>query len=310
LGKTYRYFDPQALGRLRRVDLIARGIVEGFITGLHKSPHHGFSVEFAEHRPYTPGDDPRYLDWKSFGRTDRLAVKRFEDETNVRVYLLLDISRSMTFGTTDALAIDGQAVTKLEYACFLAACLTNLLVRQQDAVGLVTFDTQVRTFLPPRSRPAQFRQILETLEAVEPRQPTDIPRTFHALAGRLHRRSLVVILSDLLDEGDAVVKALHHFRHSKHEVTLFHLFDPAELSFPFTRLTDFIDLESDERLQVDPRYARDQYLEEVERYCARIRKDCGGKGVDYHRVVTHTPLAQMLAAFLASRGRARKPRGG
>jgi uncharacterized protein (DUF58 family) len=302
MARQYRYFDAQSLGQLKNIALVARGVVEGFVTGLHKSPHHGFSVEFAEHRPYNPGDDPRYLDWKMLARTDRLTIKRFEDETNVKVHVLLDVSASMAFGTDAALTVDGRPATKLEYACYLCACLAYLMIRQQDAVGLVTFDHEVRSYLPPSSRPTQLRQVLETLEKIQPTRQTDIPRTFHDLANRFGRRNLVVILSDLLDEGDAIVKALHHFRHCKHEVILFHLFDPAELDFPFSKLTDFVDLETDERVQVDPRYAREQYLAEVEAFCDRMRKECAGTLVDYYRITTDAPLARMLMRFLALRG--------
>ncbi len=311
MARRHKYMDPQTIGRLGRINLVARGVVEGVVTGLHKSPYHGFIVEFSEHRPYVPGDDPRHLDWRTSARTDRLSVKLYEDETNVRAYLLLDASASMAFGSREALHMDdetrdesgGVPLTKIEYACFLAACLAHLMIRQQDSVGLVTFDERVRTFLPPSTTSGHLSRILESLASIQPTERTDIASSFHDLAAKMKRRSLVVILSDLLDEGPRIKRALHHFRHCKHEVILFHLMDPAELSFPFSKLTDFIDLETGERLQVDPRYAREQYLRELNAFCDSIRRECAGSLVEYQRVETSQPLAKMLTSFLALRTR-------
>lgn len=297
LGRAYRYLDPRAAARLGKINLVARGVVEGFITGLHKSPYHGFSAEFSEHRAYAPGDDIRHIDWKSAARNDRYVVKLYENETNVRCYVLLDKSASMGYGSGD--------LTKLEYSCYLAGCLSYLMIRQQDSVGLVSFDEKVGGFIAPRSAPSHLSVLLGGLERIKAGEGTGIARTFHDLAERMKRRSLVVILSDLMDDEQEVMKALHHFRHRKHEVILFHILDHAERDFPFTRLADFVDMETGERLQVDPRYARDAYLDELRHFIARFKRECSKSLVEYVPVDTATPFDLMLAKYLALRGRMR-----
>jgi uncharacterized protein (DUF58 family) len=293
-ARRYRYLDPRAVAKLGSVSLVARGVVEGFVTGLHRSPHHGFSVEFSEHRPYSPGDEIRRIDWKSYARSDRFTVKLFENETNVRCYVLLDRSASMGYGS--------EGRTKLEYAASLAGCLAYLMVRQQDSVGLVSFGREVERYIPPRSTPTHLRVILEELERLKAAGPTEVARTFHDLAESMKRRSLVVILSDLMDDESEVMRALHHFRRRKHEVILFHVLDPAELRFPFSRLADFTDMETGERIQVDPRYAREAYLEELGEFVRRFRRECSKTLVEYVPVDTSTPYEVMLTAYLARRG--------
>jgi uncharacterized protein (DUF58 family) len=291
----YRYLDARAVARLGKINLVARGVVEGFITGLHRSPYHGFSVEFSEHRAYAPGDELRHIDWKSVARTDRWVVKLFENETNVRSYILLDKSASMGFGSGE--------LRKLDYACYLAGCLAYLMIRQQDSVGLVSFDEAVGRFIPPRSAASHLSVLLRALEQIKAGQKTSLARTFHDLAENMKRRSLVVILSDLLDDEREVVRALHHFRHRKHEVILFHILDHAEREFPFTRLADFVDMETGQRLQIDPRYARDAYLEEMEAFTRRFKQECARSLVEYVPVDTATPFDLMLTRYLALRGR-------
>jgi uncharacterized protein (DUF58 family) len=293
----YRYLDGKAVARLGKINLVARGVVEGFVTGLHRSPYHGFSVEFSEHRAYAPGDELRHIDWKSLARTDRWVVKLFENETNVRSYILIDKSASMGYGSGE--------LRKLDYACYLAGCLAYLMIRQQDSVGLVSFDEAVERFIPPRSTASHLSVLLGALEDIKAEQKTGLARTFHDLAENMKRRSLVIILSDLLDDEREVVKALHHFRHRKHEVILFHLLDHDECAFPFTRLADFIDMETGERLQVDPRYARDTYLEEVGAFIKRFKVECARSLVEYVPVDTATPFDIMLTKYLATRGKAR-----
>ena len=294
-GRAYRYLDPRAVARLGKINLVARGVVEGFITGLHKSPYHGFSAEFSEHRAYAPGDELRHIDWKSLARTDRLVVKLFENETNVRCYILLDKSGSMGYRSGE--------LTKLEYACYLAGCLAYLMIRQQDSVGLVAFDESVGRFIAPRSIPSHLSVILGELEEIKAGAATAVARTFHDLAEKMKRRSLVVILSDLLDDEREIMKALHHFRHRRHEVILFHILDHAEREFPFGRLADFVDMETGERLQVDPRYAREAYLEELRGFIDRFKRECAKSLVEYVPVDTSTPFDLMLAEYLARRGR-------
>ena len=294
-GRRFRYLDAGAVARLGRINLVARGVVEGFVTGLHKSPYHGFSVEFSEHRAYTPGDELRHIDWNSYARTDRFHVKLFENETNVRCYLLLDKSASMGYGSA--------GLTKLEYSCYLAGCLAYLMIRQQDSVGLVSFAGAVDRFIAPRSTPGHLRVLLEALEDLKAGDRTEIAGTFHALAWNMKRRSLIVILSDLMDDEREVMKALHHLRHRKHEVILFHVLDPAETGFPFSRLADFVDMETGRRLQVDPRYAREAYLEELRGFVGRFRRECARSLVEYVPVDTSTPFDLMLTAYLARRGK-------
>ena len=293
----HRYLDPRVAARLGKINLVARGVVEGFITGLHKSPYHGFAAEFSEHRAYTPGDEIRYIDWKTYGRTDRHVVKVFESETNVRCYILLDKSGSMGYSSSGGL-------TKLEYACYVAGCLAHLMIRQQDSVGLVTFDSETARFIAPRSTPSHLSVLLGELDGLRAGEGTSIPKTFHDIAESVKRRSLVVILSDLLDDEREVMRALHHFRHRKHEVILFHILDAAELEFPFSRLADFVDMETGARIQVDPRYARETYLEEMNAFVGRFRRECSKSLVEYVQVSTSTPFDLMLAEYLARREKA------
>ena len=211
-GSGYRYLTAEMVARLKNMNLVARSVVEGFISGLHRSPYHGFSVEFAEHREYSPGDNIRYLDWTALGRTDRYYVKQFEEETNLKAHILLDTSSSMTYSS--------GGTTKLEYGSYLAASLAYLMVRQQDSVGLVTFDSEVRNFIPPRSTSAHLNVVLRELENLVPGGTTQVSEVFHRLAESIHRRGLIIIISDLYDDQKAVFRALRHFRQKRHEVLI------------------------------------------------------------------------------------------
>lgn len=291
----YRFIEPEALARVKNLALVARGVVEGFISGLHASPYKGFSAEFAEHREYTAGDDPRRLDYRMLARTDRLFVKEYEEETNMRVHILLDASGSMNYGF--------QGITKLQYASYLSAVLAYLMTRQQDAVGLTTFDAEIRLDMPARSSPRHFNEMMQQLEAITPGRSTDIAETLHALANRFKRRCLIVLISDLYDEPDEVLRALHHFRHRRHEVILFHVLDKAELDFPFRDATTFYDLETNERLQIDPAYVRAEYLNQVEQFLDKYRRACAEAQIDYVLTDTSTPYDFMLSKYLAKRSR-------
>jgi len=302
MGKTargYRYLEPDALARLGRMNIVAKYVVEGFITGLHRSPYKGFSVEFAEHREYLPGDDIKDIDWLVYGRTDRFYVKQYEEETNLRSHILLDASGSMNYKA------DGAKLSKFEYGCYLAACLAYLLVRQQDPVGLVCFDEKIRTYIPPRCSTMHLNLILRHLEKLEPAKVTNISTTFHDIAEYIKKRGLMVIISDLFDEQRDVVRALHHFRHKKHEVIVFHIFDKWELEFPFKKLTDFIDMETNERIQVDPKYAREEYLKLINEFIESYKRDCSTSRIEYVQTDTTVPYDVMLLAFLARRARLR-----
>ncbi len=291
----YRFLTPEAVAKLESFSLIARTVVEGFVSGLHRSPYQGFSVEFSEHREYSPGDDLRYLDWRALARADRYYIKRFEEETNLRAYLLLDASGSMGYGS--------GVVTKLEYGSYLVASLAYLMMRQQDSVGLVVFDEEVRQFLPPHSSTVHLNLLLRSLEALSAGRTTNVSETFHRLAENIKRRSLIVIVSDLFDEPKEVMRALRHFRHKKHEVIIFHVLDRAEVEFPFERLTNFIDMETRERLQVDPRYVRDDYRRQIDEFIANYRRDCAESLVEYVPTNTSLPFDFLLASYLAKRGK-------
>jgi len=290
----YRYLEPEALARVKNLSMVARGVVEGFISGLHSSPYKGFSVEFAEHREYTAGDDPRHLDYKMLARTDRLYIKQYEEETNMRVQILLDTSGSMGYHHE-------AKITKLEYGSYLTAVLSYLMTRQQDSVGLTTFDTEVRLDMPARSSPRHFNEMMRQLEQIEPGRPTDVAETLHRLANRFKRRCLIVLISDLYDEPDEVMRALHHFRHRRHEVIVFHVFDKAEIEFPFKDVISFHDLETDERLQIDPVFVRDAYVEQIEEFIEGYRRACAETQIDYVMTDTSVPYDFMLSKYIAKR---------
>jgi uncharacterized protein (DUF58 family) len=287
--------DPSALARLGRLELIARQVVEGFISGRHKSPYKGFSVEFAEHREYSPGDDIRDIDWRVYGKSDRYYIKQYEEETNVRATILLDASGSMKYQ-------GAQAVSKFRYGQMLAASLAHLMLHQCDAVGLVTFDTLVRRFIPPRSRASHLRVLLEEMDATEPGGETSLGDIFHDIAERVHRRGLVVIISDLFDDVTRLMSGLHHFRYKRHEVLLLHVMAPEELTFPFSNWTQFRNLESPgHRIQLDPRSVRDQYLKAVGQFVEQVHREAGRMEIDYVQMDTSTPFAQVLSSYLGRR---------
>ena len=297
-----RFLPPEALAKLGRCELLARGVVEGFVSGRHKSPFKGFSVEFAEHRQYAPGDDLRSLDWRVLARKDRYYIKQYIEETNMRATLLLDASGSMAYAGDAAAPRGGKPCSKFAYAQHIAAILGYLLIGQQDAAGLVTFDTRLRTYLPARARASQIRGILEALDATEPGGETGLADIFHDIAERIPRRGLVVILSDLFDDPEALIKALHHFRYRRHEVLLFHVVAEEELTFPFDAYTKFRDLEQRENvLPIDPRTIRATYLERMNRFLADIESACGRLKIDYVRMNTRVPYDEALSSYLMKR---------
>jgi uncharacterized protein (DUF58 family) len=294
----HRYLDPETLARLGNLNVVARTAVEGFISGLHRSPHHGFSVEFSEHRPYTPGDEPRHLDWVAYAKTDRYYVKQFEQETNLRCYILLDCSGSMNYS-------GGRGLTKLQYGSYLAATLAYLMTRQQDAVGLVALDQEIRLHLPPGGSPAHVNEICKRLEHLKAGSVTHLAKPLHDLAEMIKRRSLIIVISDLYDDESEVIKALRHFRHKKHGLILFHIFDAAELEFPFTKLTQFLDLETGEKYQIDPKAVREAYLAELRAFIDRYKKACSDSDTEYVLTDTSVPYGFLLQSYLARRQRMR-----
>ena len=292
----YRFLEPQALARVKNLSMVARGVVEGFISGLHSSPYKGFSVEFAEHREYSAGDDPRHLDYRMLARTDRLYIKQYEEETNMRVQVLLDTSGSMGYH-------HDRSITKLEYGSYLTAVLAYLMTRQQDSVGLTTFDTEIRLDMPARSSPRHFSEMMHRLEEIAPSRETNVAGMLHKLASRFKRRCLIVLISDLYGDPEEVLRALHHFRHCRHEVILFHVFDKAEIEFPFRETIAFHDLETNERIQVDPAYVREQYVAQVEEFIENYRRSCAEAGIDYVLTDTSVPYDFMLSKYIAKRNR-------
>jgi uncharacterized protein (DUF58 family) len=294
--KVRDYLDPQILARLQGLQLRARLIVEGYTSGVHRSPFHGFSVEFAEHREYAPGDDLRYLDWKVFGRTDKYYLKQFEEETNLVCHLLLDTSESMRYKS------EAVALSKLEYAQCAAAALAYLILHQQDSVGLVTFDREIRTLVRASSNPSHLKQLLHVMEQAAAERKTATGPIFHDLAERLKKRGIVIVLSDLFDDVDLMMTGLKHFRHRRHEVVLMHVLDPAEVDFPFEQITLFRGLEQLPDVLTEPRALRKAYLAEFGRYLRKLKTGCRMHGIDYVLLRTDQSLEVVLSSYLASRG--------
>ncbi|MGE0608201.1 MAG: DUF58 domain-containing protein [Pirellulales bacterium] len=290
-----RFLDPAGLARVGGLELVARQVVEGFLSGRHRSPYHGFSAEYLDHRSYTPGDNIRDLDWKMLARSDKYYIKLFEDETNLRAYILLDCSRSMEFKSGE--------IDKLSYGSYLAAALTYLMLRQNDAVGMVLFDNQVREFLPPKARPTQFRRVLDLIENVQPREDTDVGKMLHQTADRIKRRGLIILISDLLDDEQKIADGLQHFRHNNHEVLVLHVMDDAELTFPYDRLTRFKDMEGVGRVVTNPKSLRNRYLARINAFTERVKQDCFERKISYSLAKTSEPYDQFLAAYLDKRSR-------
>jgi uncharacterized protein (DUF58 family) len=294
-NQALRSLDPRTLAKLKGLQLRARHIVEGYVSGLHRSPYHGFSIEFAEHREYAPGDDLRYVDWKVFGRTDKFYLKQYEDETNLICYLVLDVSESMQYQGPDS------AMSKFEYAQCLAASLAWLVLQQQDAVGLVTFDRQIRANLSPSTAATHLQQLLQVMESAPLEAKTHTGPIFHELAERFRKRGVVVILSDFFDDVPSMLAGLTHFRHRRHDVILWHMLDAAEVDFPFRDPTLFKGLEQLPHILADPRSLRKAYLRELEDFQRELQKACRSHGMDYRLMRTDQPLDVALSSYLASR---------
>jgi len=260
---------------------------------MHKSPYHGFSVEFAQHREYVPGDDIKHVDWKVYGRTERFYLKQYEEETNLVCWLLLDVSESMRYGSTE--------VTKYDYSCFTAAALAYLILHQQDSVGLITFDDQPRKFLRPSSQPSQLKEIVKIMNAGLGREKTHLAPIFHELAERIGRRAIVVILSDLFDDVEPLLAGIKHLRHKRHEVVVFHILDAAEAEFPFQETTLFRGLEQWGELLTDPRSLRQGYLDELNAFHRELQHGCREQNIDYVPLRTDMNLGVALSAYLGNR---------
>ncbi|MBX3438335.1 MAG: DUF58 domain-containing protein [Planctomycetaceae bacterium] len=289
------FIDPAALMQIRSLELRAKAVVEGFFAGLHRSPYHGFSVEFSEYRQYVPGDDPRYVDWRVLARSDRYYVKRFEDETNLRTHVLLDTSRSMTFGSLP--------YTKADYAKTLAATLGYFLNTQRDAVGLVRFDERIEEFIPARYRTGHLRRIMLALEKPAEGKSTSLAQPLDEVAERVRKRGMLVLLSDMLAPLDELETKLSYFRARRHEVVLFQILDPAEMTLNFDEPTLFHDVESGREVYVDPALAREQYVARLTQHLNAVQASCDKLGIDAFRLTTDVPLETALGDFLRSRTR-------
>ena len=296
-----RYLIPEVIARLRGLELRVRTVVAGVLSGLHRSVYHGQSVEFAEHRPYVPGDDIRRVDWRLFGRKDRFFIKQYEEETNLRCNIVLDVSRSMAYGS--------GALSKFEYAACLAGSLAYLLVRQHDAVGLLTFDHEVRRKLPDTTGRVQLSNVVSLLEDSAPGGTTDVKMLFHQLAEELRRRSLIVLISDLLADPEDVIGGLEHICYSGHELVLLHVMDDHEWNFPFVENVMFEGLEEGQRLLADPQALQASYLAAVRRFTSRVRAVCRKHRADYVPINTREPLDVVLSGYLSGRSGTASRRG-
>ena len=295
MSEWLNFLDPSVLAGLDNLELRARVVVEGFLSGLHKSPRRGFSVEFNDYRHYQRGDDLRHVDWKLYGRTDKLFIKQYEDETNVRATIVLDTSASMAFGS--------ESGNKLTYGITLASALAYFVTRQRDAVGLVTFDDRVLEFLPPKSRQPHLMQILRTLSAVTPGATTDAAKPLSDLAATLNKRSMIIFISDLLDDEERVISTLRNLRAMGNDVIVLHLMDNAELNFPFNESSEFIDMETSESYLANPAAIRGAYLENLSVFLNDCKKKCQRSDIDYCLLNTSEPLDSALSAYMARRAK-------
>lgn len=288
-----KYLDPKVLNKISHLELKARMIVEGFIWGLHKSPYHGYSVEFAEHREYSPGDDIKHLDWKVFGRTDRLYLKQYEQETNLSSYILVDTSESMKYKS--------GPVSKFEYATYIASSLSYLTLQQQDAVGMFCFDKDVVKVVPARTNQVHMKAIVSTLAEAGNVNKTNMESTLHSIAGMIKKRGMIILISDLFDNPERILAGLQHFRYNKNDVIVFHVMDEFETEFPFKDMTKFLGLEGYPDILADPRSLRKAYVAEVEDFVTTIRRGCLKQQIDYVQVTTNQLLDVVLTTYLAKR---------
>src|SRR5215831_15724566 len=288
-----RFLHPESIARISRLDLRAKQVVEGFISGMHRSPFFGHSVEFVQHREYVPGDDIRHLDWKVWSKTDRFFIKQYEEETNLRCTLVVDVSESMHYGR--------GPLNKYNYGCTIAACLGYLLLRQQDSVGLITFDSDVRQIVPTRSAQTHIDAIVKAMDVSRPREKTDIEKILRRVAETVTSRGMVVIVSDLLIDRPPLFRGLEMLQHRRHDVLLFHVMDDEELNFPFVGTTRFEGMEELPQLTCDPRALREGYLQALEEYLVEVRRGCARLGIDYALVRTSDRLDAVLSKFLHHR---------
>lgn len=296
-----RFLHPETVARISRLDLRAKQAVEGFLTGLHKSPFFGHSVEFIQHRDYTSGDDIRHLDWKVWSKTDKFYIKQFEAETNLRAHLVVDVSASMHYGN--------GPMSKYEYACTAAACLGHLALRQLDAVSVTTFDQDVRQVVPSRSQQTHIDAVVNAMHVSKPKDKTDIEKILRRVAEHAPSRGLVIIFSDLLCDREPLFRGLDMLRHNRHDILVFHVLDEEEITFPFAGTTKFEGMEEVQEILCDPRALRDGYLEALQEYLVEVRRGCARRGIDYQLVHTREYLDAILSKFLHYREAMFRSRG-
>ena len=291
-----KYLNPSVISKLNSLELKARLVVEGFMVGLHKSPYHGFSVEFTEHRPYMQGDSPKDIDWKVYGKTDKFFIKQYEEETNLKSYLLLDTSGSMKYSS------EGN-ITKLEYATTLAAALSYLMLKQQDAVGLTLYSDKINKYYPPRANKTYLQELLKSLSDIPSSNKTNTASCLNAIAEKINRRGLVIIISDFFDEVNSTLSALKHFRYQKNEVIAFQILDPIEKSFAFGNDAIFIDMESGDEITTQPYQIQKAYKQAMEQFITRIKNECLNSNIEYNLLDTSVPFDKALFSYIQKRKR-------
>ncbi len=290
-----KYLQPDVVSTIKNLELIAKFIVEGFLVGLHKSPYHGFSVEFSEHRQYMPGDNIRDIDWKVYGRTNRFYIKQYEEETNLKAYLILDISGSMGYAS--------KKISKIQYATYLAAALSYLLIKQRDAVGLATFSNKIHRFLPPKSTSGYLQFILKELNEIKlERQTTNVSETLHELAEKIKRRGLIILLTEFLyEDPEKILQGLKHFRHYDHEILVFNILDPQDKFFDFKQDATFIDMETGEKVKTQPFFLRERYRQRIDEFYNNLQKECLNFQIDFQNIITDEPFDRALIRYMLKR---------
>jgi uncharacterized protein (DUF58 family) len=290
-----KYLQPEVVSTIKNLELIAKFIVEGFLVGLHKSPYHGFSVEFSEHRQYMPGDNIRDIDWKVYGRTNRFYIKQYEEETNLKAYLILDISGSMGYAS--------NKISKIQYATYLAAALSYLLIKQRDAVGLATFSNKIHRFLPPKSTSGYLQFILKELNEIKlERRTTNVSETLHELAEKIKRRGLIILLTEFLyEEPEKILQGLKHFRHYDHEILVFNILDPQDKLFDFKQDVTFVDMETGEKVKTQPFFLRERYRQRIDEFYDTLQKECRNFQIDFQNLLTDEPFDRALIRYMLKR---------
>ena len=296
MSNTYKeYLNPAVISKIENLSLRAKLVVEGFIIGMHKSPYHGFSVEFSEHRPYGFGDEIKFIDWKLWAKTDRFYIKQFEEETNLKCHIVLDKSASMEYGS--------DKINKFDYSKTLTAALIYLMIKQQDAVGLTMFDDSIKTMIKPKSKISHLNSLLKAMHKTKTGGETSISKLLHTLAESITKKGLIILISDLLDDENEVIKGLRHFKHKGHEVIIFHIIDPKEKNLDFNQNINFLDIENSSSIITDTRQIKDQYNKAFNNFCDFYKKHCSRNKIDYIPISTDNSLDISIMQYLIKRNK-------